>query len=223
MNLDSDTGRSLGDTPIRPETINAYELGLKTQFADNRARLNAAIFYNDYNDQQINQAIAGQFVVLNVDSITYGGEVEVNLLPFEGTFIDLSVGYLQTETENPTANPAIGSELPQAPEWTGNIGVRKEWVMSNGSVLSLGADGRFVSSRFFNLANSASDDSYFVTDAQASYSFGDEGRFKIALWGKNIFNELYFVNRFSDFGGPGVDTVYLSNPATYGVTLTARM
>jgi len=223
MNLDMGTGRSLGDTPVRPETINAYELGIKTQFADNRARVNAAVFYNDYKDQQINQAIAGAFTVINVDSTIYGGELEVNLLPFEDTFVDLNVGYLQTETKNPTASPAIGAELPQAPEWSGNVAVRKEWVMNNGSVFSLGADGRYVSDRFFNLANSASDDSYFVANAQASYAFGDEGRFKIALWGKNIFNELYLVNRFDDFGGPGIDTIYLSDPATYGVSLTARM
>ncbi len=222
MLLDATTGRNLADTPIRPETINAYEIGVKTQFADNRARLNAAVFFNDYKDQQINQAIGGQFEVINVDSTIYGGEVELNLLPFENAFIDLGAGYLNTKTKNPNANPLIGAKLPQAPSFTANLAIRREWDLESGAVLSVGADGRYTAARFFNLANSAADDSYFITSAQASYTFGSDNRYRVALWGKNIFDEVYFVNRFAAFSA-GADTVLLSDPATYGITMTARL
>ena len=222
MNLDSVTGRSLGDTPIRPETINAYEFGFKTKFADNRARLNAAVFFNDYKDQQINQSIAGQFVVINVDSKIYGGEVELNLLPFEGGFIDFGAGYLSNKTQNPNANPLIGAKLPQAPSLTANLAVRREWDLDNGSVLSIGADGRYTGSRFFNLANVTQDKAYFVTNAQISYTFGRDNHIRAALWGKNIFDEVYFLSRSTGLGA-GADTVLLSDPATFGVTMTYKM
>jgi len=35
-----------------PEKLTAYELGLKTQFADDRVRMNLAAFYNDFKDVQ---------------------------------------------------------------------------------------------------------------------------------------------------------------------------
>jgi len=35
-----------------PEKLTAYELGLKTQFADDRVRMNLAAFYNDFKDMQ---------------------------------------------------------------------------------------------------------------------------------------------------------------------------
>ena len=44
MNLDANTGESFGDTPIKEEEVDTYEVGFKTEFADSKARLNAALF-----------------------------------------------------------------------------------------------------------------------------------------------------------------------------------
>jgi iron complex outermembrane receptor protein len=41
----------------KPETLNSYEVGLKTRFADNAIRLNASAFYYDYNNLQLAQLI----------------------------------------------------------------------------------------------------------------------------------------------------------------------
>ena len=37
MNLDANTGRSFGDTPIKEEEVDTYEVGFKTEFADSKA------------------------------------------------------------------------------------------------------------------------------------------------------------------------------------------
>ena len=39
-----------------PETLTAYEIGLKTTLLDHRMRLNSAVFYNDYKDIQLTLA-----------------------------------------------------------------------------------------------------------------------------------------------------------------------
>jgi len=33
--------------PVAPETLDAYQLGIKNEFADHRMRVNAAAFYYD--------------------------------------------------------------------------------------------------------------------------------------------------------------------------------
>ncbi|NRA31340.1 MAG: TonB-dependent receptor [Parvularculaceae bacterium] len=219
MNLDSETGRSFGDTPVREEVVNAYELGIKTELWDNRARLNAAIFYNDYTDQQINQFIAGEFTVVNADSTITGGEVELNLAPGGGIFVDAGASVLSTDVDNPMDLPEIGDELPLTPDLTFNIAARKEWDLSNGTLFSLSADGNYVGERFFDLANATEDEGYFIANARASLDFGPSNEYRLTIWGKNIFNEEFFSNRFDDVSGLGPDTVLLNDPATYGVTL----
>ena len=59
---------------------------------------------------------------------------------------------------------------------------------------------------------------YTLVDVQAGYDFGG-GRYRVMLWGKNIFNEFYVVNidRYTD----GVQR-YVGMPATYGVTVSAK-
>ena len=41
--------------PLKPETLDAYEAGLKSQFFDRRLRVNAALFYYDVKDPQVFQ------------------------------------------------------------------------------------------------------------------------------------------------------------------------
>ncbi len=39
---------------VRPEVLTAYEIGVKSEFWDNRAKLNGSVFYYDYQDAQVN-------------------------------------------------------------------------------------------------------------------------------------------------------------------------
>ncbi len=222
MNLDPTTGRSLGDTPVEPEIVEAYEVGAKVEFAEGRARLNASIFYNDYTDQQINQFINGEFTVVNADSEIVGGEIELNAVPADNWYVDLSLGFLDTDVKNPTNSPLLGEELPYAPETTGRIAVRKDWNLSNGSLMSFDIEGRYADGRWFNLANSGrKGPSYSVTNAQLSYLFGDSQQYRLSLWGKNIFEEEWLT--FVTPGGSqaGADSAVLSPPRTYGLTVRA--
>jgi len=219
----------LGDTPIDPEVVNTYEAGAKSELADGRVRLNVAVFFNDYTDQQINEGIplpggGTEFRVLNIDSEIFGAEVDVSWLIAEDTYLDVSLGYLDTEiTQGPendpqfTGPPAEGNELPQSPDFSANVAIRRDWQLGNGAIIGIGADGRYSGSRVFDLTNERSDGSYYILNAQAFYEFGQEKAFRVTLWGKNITDELYFNNMFeATLGGR---TVYLSEPRTYGLTL----
>ncbi len=78
-----------------PEFVNAYEVGVKSQWLANTLRLDAAVFYNDYTDQQIgvqrNQPGAGGTVVA-VPGIVNAASVEARGFELSGEwFLDFGV------------------------------------------------------------------------------------------------------------------------------------
>jgi iron complex outermembrane receptor protein len=92
---------STGD--YKPETLWAYEIGVKTDLLGNRLRLNAAAFYFDYTDQQVPYFITNEAGISNVsvtnagESEIYGAEIEATYRPSENwTFM---VGWTHVETE----------------------------------------------------------------------------------------------------------------------------
>jgi iron complex outermembrane recepter protein len=72
-------------TPFKPEEVTAYELGIKTNFADGRAQLNAAVFNNEVSDMQLNRLVPSA----SGTSITVvnAGEATIRGLELEGVFI----------------------------------------------------------------------------------------------------------------------------------------
>jgi outer membrane receptor protein involved in Fe transport len=88
-----------------PEFVDSYEIGFKSVWNDIDLDLDAAVFYNDYTDQQIgvqlNQTGAGDTIVA-VPGIANAGEVESKGFeimgrwrPLEG--LDLHLGYAYTD------------------------------------------------------------------------------------------------------------------------------
>ncbi|HVI31307.1 TonB-dependent receptor [Phenylobacterium sp.] len=90
------------DPTADQEQVDAYELGLKKSLG-RRFQLNAAAFYNDFKDMQLNlsqlnaagTAAANNFV--NVDSEAYGVELEALWRPIDNLDLSASYGYLHTE------------------------------------------------------------------------------------------------------------------------------
>ena len=99
-------GFLLGTLSTQPEAdqeqVDAFEIGLKKTFGG-RFQLNAAAFYNDYKDLQLNlsqlnaagTAAANNFV--NVDAEAYGLEAEAIWRPIDNLDLSASYGYLHTE------------------------------------------------------------------------------------------------------------------------------
>ena len=91
-----------------PETVTNYEVGFKGTFAGGRLRLNADIFWMDYQDKQEAVAIDnadGRFgpdpnleFTQNAASVDiYGIELELRASPWDGGFVTLDLGYLINE------------------------------------------------------------------------------------------------------------------------------
>jgi iron complex outermembrane receptor protein len=82
------------------ETITSFELGFKSQFWDDRARINAAVYYYVVDDQQFSPVggSSNGILLLNADEGNAGG-MEVDFEIAVNQYIDLTFGYAYVDTE----------------------------------------------------------------------------------------------------------------------------
>jgi iron complex outermembrane receptor protein len=90
------------DVDSKPETLNAYELGLKTELLDRKLRLNTAAYYYDYMDYQIpltrvDEANPGRTITdyFNIPKLeSYGLEVETTWLVTDALMLNINYGFI---------------------------------------------------------------------------------------------------------------------------------
>ena len=115
-----------------PETMDAFEVGLKTEFLNNRVRLNLSAFHNTLSDKQENilQVVGTTNVTntLNAAKARYQGiEAELAVAPMRGWTISGSLGYLEAKYLNFIGNLGQGEtdlsglKLRRTPKWTGGL------------------------------------------------------------------------------------------------------
>ena len=94
------------DQTFNEESAVSYEVGLKSEFMENRVRLNAALFRTEFDDLLL--TISGEpptfasFVeVFNAGQATYEGlEIDLTALLSESTQLSLSYAYLNTDLQD---------------------------------------------------------------------------------------------------------------------------
>lgn len=217
--------------PYDPETVTAYELGLKTDLADGLARLNAALFYNDYSDMQIFTVVSGggpvAFQVLDnaANAVTQGAEIELTALPAEGLNLSLGLAYLDTELKDYQSDSGIdfsGNALVQAPEWSANGMARYERPL--GSLLySAQVDFSYQDKVYFTSDNREplSQEAYWLWNAQIGVESGS-GRWHAALFARNIGGEAYYSHGFDLVDTIGANQLMLGAPSQIGLELGVR-
>jgi len=202
------------------EVLNSYEIGVKTAFADGAARLNATVFYYDYEDYQAFSLTGLTPAVTNSDATATGGEIEFFWTPGEGWDVVVGAAILDTEVDFvPAVFPGTGTdnaELPQAPSTSFNVLVRKGWNLASGE-LAVQIDGNWNDEQFMEGTNSlvSRQDSYFV--GNASVSFATES-WSVTGWVKNFTDEEYLLYNL-DLGLAGfIEQVY-APPQQWGATV----
>jgi outer membrane receptor protein involved in Fe transport len=83
-----------------PEDIDAYEVGTKNTFWDNRAQVNLSAFYYDYGGLQIGKIVNRTSLNENTDAEIYGFEAEFLLAPTENWLFNAQVSWLDTELDD---------------------------------------------------------------------------------------------------------------------------
>lgn len=215
--------------PYRPETLIAYELGLKKQYRS--LQFTGSLFYYDYSDVQtfIREDILIPVQRLgNVEEATiYGADLDLTWKPqeIEGLTLDARLGLLNTELGAfSTAGGPVpaGNELPNAPDVTFSGRVKYDMPVGEGLFLGLQAGAHYSGGVFKDAINDplVSADSYWTFDAAASlFSTGDD--WEARVWGKNLGDEEHVVQGLNVLALGYGNRTY-SAPRTYGFTLSKR-
>ncbi len=216
------------------ETLDSFELGLKSDWLDRRLRVNAALFYNDYQDMQIAVFEAGSggasSRITNAGESTYQGlELELVALLSENITLDLTYGYLDAEFDeynarNPVTNQieniASVTTVTRAPENTGALGLQYSLPNTGVGALSARVDVTYTDSMTFHPFQNQFDSSDSRTVANArltldELSVGEGGELRLSAWVKNFTDEEYREWGI-DFGTLGFAGNTWNQPRTFG-------
>lgn len=214
---------------FEPETVNSYELGLRSQFWDRRVTFNLTAFRADINNLQVNSFVGTGFFVTNAGSArSQGIEVEslVDIVP--GVSVGANVSYLDAKFGDnvgviAAGEPSVSGEpLTAAPEWSGSVFANLDVPVSD-SIEFFARPELYFRSSIATSSRLATDGSplflqgYELLNASAGVRIDD--RFEVSAFCRNCTDKTYDALIFNSvFQGTSRDT-FLGEPAEYGLSL----
>lgn len=235
------------DPRVDPETVDAFEVGLKSQWFADAVTLNLAAFHTKVSDYQtvVVSFVDGTSVfrtyVDNIPSVRSRGiEADIGWAVNERLSLSASVAYVdaiyksyanaQQASEFLNVSPTqdlSGERLAGVPKftWTASADYTQPLGDWRGQALSayLHADYAHRSSYFSAITNSPSSKAgnFGVLNARLGLRAGDEGRWDLSVWARNLTNEKYFVT--TGIANTGLASGLLGDPRTWGVTLRTKL
>lgn len=186
--------------PFGPEDITSFELGVKLDFYDHRARLNLAGFISDFDHRiQRQQTVDAEGAPLTAPTNLGTGrirgfEAELEANPTEHLVLNAQVGYAKFTS----SDTAYAGERPIAtPDWTANAGAQYEIVLAGGSAINLRLDWYYQSRVDFALDSDplVSTPARSLWNGMAAWDVSE--KWTLSLHGYNLADKRYYVNKFT--------------------------
>tara|TARA_R110002167_G_scaffold38957_3_gene120691 strand:- start:2048 stop:4261 length:2214 start_codon:yes stop_codon:yes gene_type:complete len=221
-----------------PETVDAYEIGLKGSAFNRRLSFSSAVFYNEYQDQQVTTqvpAVGGiASFVDNVGSSTISGaEFEGSLRLLDSLTANFAVGYLNAEFDEFQRfnlvtglyeNIADQVVLQNAPKYTGYLGLTWRGRMAGGELAVTPSISYRDDYSQFEFPNPILDqEAYSLVDLSVVWTTPDE-KLSLGLYGKNLTDEEYRVGGYNFPGAVFNDSLigYYGPPRTVSAMLQVK-
>ena len=206
--------------PFNPESLQTYEIGVKTDLFDRRLRLNVAAFYNKYSDIILRLAACPDTPCDQPNNIgsadVKGIEVEATIRPTDGLSVDGSFSYLDFKYTkiNALAQVKLDYVTPYTPKTKWSAGIQYDYDIGAG-LLSARVDGSYQSHVFGDALNDVSNriDGYFLGNGRLSFTSGNKD-WQLSLEVKNVFNKYYYLT----IVGNAIPATPTFAPATQYVT-----
>ena len=208
--------------PYLPEESDNWEFGTKSTLLDGRLRVNATIFHNTYENQQltVSRIVDGQPTadLINAQEATLQGlEFEILTRLADRLSMMITGGYLEGEydeftVEDNIINPATLVESivtrdlsdiefgDNGDEVSLDISFLHQASFKFGDITtSVGFS--FKDDQYYSLENtpSSKEDSYWLTDARITWHLTN-GKTSISLWGTNLTDEEYVAGMLNQSG-----------------------
>jgi iron complex outermembrane receptor protein len=215
--------------PLDPETVDAFEVGIKGSNADSTLRYSLAGFFYDYQDLQISFVDETSTVstINAAEAENYGLELELDAELGSGFALDMYVTYLSAEYQEffngDYANgfaiaDLSGNTLPNAPEYTAKLGISWTGELGGGVVRARG-EVYHQDDVYFTEWNrpDAFQEAYQQYNASIEYVRDD---WSLTVWGRNLSDENIISNNI--ITAPLYDSLRvgaLLPPRTVGATI----
>jgi iron complex outermembrane receptor protein len=195
---------SAATIPYDPETLDNYEIGFKTELADNRVRLNGSAFIMKYKDMQQDLDVPAPGTstgrenrTINASSAEFRGfELDLTAQLFDGFTLNGNLGYLDAKYKDffgdiySTGKPVDASflKIRRAPKWTGSLGGTYEQDIGNDASAWISGDVRYIGGHEITFLNNPNlrNGGQFLVDASINARFNQT---TVSLFGKNLANE----------------------------------
>ncbi len=229
--------------PFDPETLDAFEVGLKAQAFDRVLQLNAAGFYYDYKKiQTVRYVNTSSEIVNGAGAKLYGLDADITArfddrltLSAGGVFMhseykDFPSAYRTVPdpsgfggtlyfvtNDDGTPYNARGNQVALAPNTT--ISATADYALPvQAGTIRFNASYAYNSGWYAEPDNRLEQKGYSLFNGQISFE-PESTPVRVRLWAKNLFNKQYIVSLGSQFFG---DYAYYAPPRTYGVTVEKK-
>lgn len=193
--------------PTKEEAQQSIEVGIKSDWADGRLRVNASYFYNTVDDMQRELNMPDPDVIVLQATINAGDvkiqgvEVDFVALLSDNFSINGSMGYTEgryTE-KDPEFAGFTGTDLPRLSPWTASLGATYDVDLGESGFVTFRANYAFRDAAAYNDSNTEYFDQQHEASASANYTTADD-HWKFSLFGKNLNNEARWGN-LTSIGG----------------------
>ena len=229
---------------FNPETVLAYEAGVKAEWFDHRLRTNLALYRTNYKDRQINQFAAGAqgatSIIVNAGrAVIQGVEFEGTAVPVDGLTLSGSLGYTDAKFKRfdfvvPGSPPgtlpinvADEARFGNIPKWNWSVAGQYDFPSFGFGELSARVDYSYRSKMFFfplDRVNTFNKD--VASPGQGTLNGrltlseialgGTGAKMEVAVYGENLLDNDKLAYGI-DFGGLGFGGAYFAEPRSFGV------
>jgi iron complex outermembrane receptor protein len=221
------------DVPVKPQTLDALEVGTKMDMFDRHVRLNTSIYYYRDKGIQLTQNNGSTNILTNAaKGRNYGGEIELTVVPVERLNLTAGAAYTHARYRTfpgaPNTQPApippggnvqtlinaAGNQYLQAPKVTMNLSADYVIPSSMGD-FDLNTSYYYNDGFFWEANNRLRQKDYGILNMSLTWTAPSK-TFDVRLWVNNLTNKRYTI-----FGStsPTGDQVADSDPRMFGATL----
>ena len=209
-----------------PEHVTNYEIGAKSDLLERRMRLNLAVFQMDYTDLQSQQLVIECLCLItsNVGTATIKGlEAEATFALTEGLTAWASGSWLDAkydEFKDSAGTDFSGNQIQRSPKYKYSVGFdygfgTGTWAQAFNLHTSYTRQGKL----YWTPNNTYVLEPFGLLDASLRVTPPWGQSWSMALWGKNLTDELYPVYSLAIFG----DVMnYYAPPKTYGIEVSYK-
>ena len=199
---------------LDPEDATNIEFGVKTEWFDNRLRVNATVF--DLTIEGLQLFRLENFLLVSENTEIESSGVELDFTAAIGDNFYVSGIYSSLDSTY-VGGANDGKDVIRAPGSKYSLTLGYEASLSNGARLDFGSSFSSTDDFFYEAANSerSREPSATNLDASIKYTSADD-KWNLEFWGKNLTDELTTVHSINgSFGGA---VVLYAPPKTVGAT-----